>query len=804
MRNLRLRRAVVAVSTGLALCALVAAPTAGAVAGARVTSTVPARRVTITTDSAGIPHITAANFFDLGYGEAWAFSEDNFCTLAQDFVTVEGDRSRYFGPDGSSIDYSAGTDYTNLDSDLFWKEVRASGLIQHVLSTPPPVGPLPQVLRLYRGYVAGYNAYLASGRLNDPTCKGQPWVRPIDLTDVLLRDVQITTEASSQQFISDEVAAAPPTSSSAAPAAGPIDPSALRQLRENPESTNGSNGIGLGSEDTRSGNGMVLANPHFPWRGTERFWMVQLTVPGQYDVEGGTLEGFPLVGIGFNRDLAWTHTVSTDWRFTFYQLHLVPGHPTSYYYNGRVEKMGTETVHVDNGSGTTTHTFYTTRFGTVIDLPEAGYDWTSTNAYTLDDATLSDARAANEYLRMGQATSVRQLLHVEETYLGIPTFNTIAADDHGNTLYADMGATPAVSRSLIHACLPKGTPTLVYAVAGVITLDGSRSRCRWADEAHTPVRGILNGSELPHTIRKDYVENSNDSYWLANPQHPFRAYSPIVGNIDVEQNLRTRLGNQLIAKRVAGTDGLGPPKFTIKTLQKMWEGDESELADLVLHSLVGACRKTPEVTASNGATVDLTRACDVLAHYNGTGDLGASGGWLFSEWYARAPSTDFWANNFNSRKPLTTPSKLDTKNPAILQALADAVQALQAQGVPLDASYRQVQYYPAADGAKIPIPGCDTGCFNAIYTADGLGSALEADPYGEVYDGSSLVITTELTSHGPSAEGILTYSQATNPNSPWYSNMTKLYAHKQWVHLPYTAKQLAEQAGNTSVTLSVP
>jgi acyl-homoserine-lactone acylase len=76
---------------------------------------------------------------------------------------------------------------------------------------------------------------------------------------------------------------------------------------------------------------MVLANPHFPWRGTERFWMAQLNVPGRYDVEGGTLMGFPLIGIGFNRDIAWTHTVSTDRRFVAYQLKLVRGDPTSYY-----------------------------------------------------------------------------------------------------------------------------------------------------------------------------------------------------------------------------------------------------------------------------------------------------------------------------------------------------------------------------------------------------------------------------------------------------------------------------------------
>ena len=84
---------------------------------------------------------------------------------------------------------------------------------------------------------------------------------------------------------------------------------------------------------------MVLANPHFPWRGTERFWMAQLDVPGQYDVEGGTLEGIPLIGIGFNQHLAWTHTVANDFRFTFYQLSLVPGDPTSYYVDGQSHKM---------------------------------------------------------------------------------------------------------------------------------------------------------------------------------------------------------------------------------------------------------------------------------------------------------------------------------------------------------------------------------------------------------------------------------------------------------------------------------
>jgi acyl-homoserine-lactone acylase len=74
----------------------------------------------------------------------------------------------------------------------------------------------------------------------------------------------------------------------------------------------GSNGIALGSQDTANGDGMLLAKAHFPWEGEDRFWAAQLTVPGQYNVEGATLYGFPLIGVGFDEHLAWTDTVSTD------------------------------------------------------------------------------------------------------------------------------------------------------------------------------------------------------------------------------------------------------------------------------------------------------------------------------------------------------------------------------------------------------------------------------------------------------------------------------------------------------------
>ncbi|MGH3415525.1 MAG: penicillin acylase family protein, partial [Actinocrinis sp.] len=415
-----------------ALCVVAAA--AGSALGAR---TNPARQVTITRDRAGIPHIVARNFKALGYGEGWAFAQDNTCTFANDIVTLEGERSKYFGPNGTAVNYSAGVSSTNLQSDLFWRYVKATGIARRELAARGRHGLLPQVRGVYSGWVAGYNRYLRSGLLRDRACKGKRWLRPITLTDMLMRGIQIVTEASSQQFIPGIDAAGPPAAgATAARAAGAVSRAGLQTLRNRFDSAHraqGSNGIGLGAKDTRAGTGMVLANPHFPWRGTERFWMAQLDVPGAYDMEGGTLMGFPLIGIGFNRNIAWTHTVSTDGRFVAYQLKLVPGDPTSYYVDGRPVKMGRISVTFRYGHTTVHHTFYTTRWGVVTTVSAAGYQWTATTAYALDDYTIAAGiRAANQYFQMGQATSVQRLFDVEAKWLAIPTFNTMAADDHGN------------------------------------------------------------------------------------------------------------------------------------------------------------------------------------------------------------------------------------------------------------------------------------------------------------------------------------------------------------------------------------
>lgn len=65
--------------------------------------------------SFGVPHIRADNERGLGYGIGYAYAQDNLCLLANEIVTVNGERSRYFGPDQFTIEERG-----NLASDVFF------------------------------------------------------------------------------------------------------------------------------------------------------------------------------------------------------------------------------------------------------------------------------------------------------------------------------------------------------------------------------------------------------------------------------------------------------------------------------------------------------------------------------------------------------------------------------------------------------------------------------------------------------------------------------------------------------------
>src|SRR5207244_11403110 len=122
MRGTRLLAGVAAT---LALGAAAALPAAGAGRrhATRVHSAASGLSAVISRTENGIPHIESSTFAGAGYGYGYAFAQDNLCVMAEDYVTVDAQRSRYFGPDASYLQRGNGVSANNLNSDLFWQQI---------------------------------------------------------------------------------------------------------------------------------------------------------------------------------------------------------------------------------------------------------------------------------------------------------------------------------------------------------------------------------------------------------------------------------------------------------------------------------------------------------------------------------------------------------------------------------------------------------------------------------------------------------------------------------------------------------
>ena len=192
----------------------------------------------------------------------------------------------------------------------------------------------------------------------------------------------------------------------------------------------GSNAVAIGRDLSATGRGLLLGNPHYPWHGASRFHMIHLTVPGELDVMGASLLTTNRVAIGFNQEIAWTHTVSTAKRFTLYRLKLNPQNPYEYFYDGDYrpieQRSVTVTVLGDDGQLTAEqHQTYFTHYGPVVESEALA--WKDGIAFAMRDAVIDNYLTAETYDALAKATSTADIeaaisqQAVSYTHLTLPT-----------------------------------------------------------------------------------------------------------------------------------------------------------------------------------------------------------------------------------------------------------------------------------------------------------------------------------------------------------------------------------------------
>lgn len=775
---------------------LLATPVAMTTTTARATETVSPTAGAVARDSGydariritehGIPHIKADSFADLAYGAGWATTSAATCTLMDTLLTARGLRSKYEGPEASYND-RVGGDGTNLQWDTVVTDIRDRKVVETLLADKV-AGPSPRAKSMVRAEVAGINEWLRTHEITDPACADKEWIRPdVTTLDIWYAMYLAQLIGSTTRFLTSVTDAAPPTGRALreTPSARTVDREALLDaLGQDPAEAFGSNATAVGKASTSTKRGMLLGNPHFPWVGRYRFTQMHLTVPGKLNVAGGSLIGFPTVNIGFNKDVAWSHTVSTGYRFTPYQYRTA-GSPTSYRTAGgkvaELEKRVVEIpVRTDDGVETVSRTLYRTPQGYVVNAPALFMSWSPDSFWAMRDANAEHLRTLDTFLSMAQADSVRDLLKRQDKGGGMPWVNTIAADRAGDVLYADHSVVPNVTDRLAQKCMTS-VGRLIHAAAGLPGLDGTRAdtACRWGTDKDAQRPGILGPKNLPGVVRRDWVMNANDSYWLPNDDVRLTGYPRIVGCESCERSMRTKVVMAYVRDRLA------KGKETPRTFRSHQYANRVYAAEVAR-----AGGRLDRVCAATGET----DACQVLADWDGRSDTTSVGTVLFEEFVRIASSNkvNLWEVPFSRARPLTTPRRLSTSQD-VVDTMAEAIRLLSDKGVDLHAPYGTQHTSGDRGDEGIAIGGGLGNLSGDANATSGGGSAL-----GGVTTGSSHIQAISFRGRsGVDARTVLTYSQFEDPGSPWARDQTQIFSDERWVRFAWTPAQIREDLVET-------
>ncbi|MCH7853788.1 MAG: penicillin acylase family protein [Proteobacteria bacterium] len=721
--------------------------------------------------SYGIPHVKADDWGSLGYGFAYATATDAICVIAKEVAVANGELSAHLGSGNG-----------NIESDVFHRAIITEERLRHFGS-----GQSADMREYAAGYAAGYNRYLQDHADSLPdSCRGESWVRPIETLDVARLTVGLGIRYGLGQFKNDMARAAPPGT-----------PVAQGETVFGLPPGLGSNAVALGRDVTASGRGILLGNPHYPWRGGSRFHIIHTTIPGQLDLMGASLYSTSFIAIGFNKDVAWTHTVSTALRFTLYELSLNPDDPMEYRYDDDYRSIDAQKVTLDvrDADGqihAEEHTVYMTHYGPLI--ASDSLPWTTEKAYAIRDAVLDNNASTATYTSLGVATSVDDV-ETAISQQGVYWTNTIAADRHGDAFYADISGTPNVDADLIDAC----RVTVSALPDFVIVLDGSRAACEWKTDSRSKIAGTLPAEEMPRLKRNDYVTNSNDSYWLANPSAPLEGYSPIIGPERTVRTLRTRAGLTFVGEQLAKGS-----KISAMDLQGMLFSHRNFAAELLLDDVLKLCDGGSMKVMLDDDEVDVMPSCDALRAWDRTANIDSRGGQVWTEFWRNARKIkNLYTVPFDANDPVNTPRGINFQIAAVATAIKEAMatgqNALGDAGIALDAAWGDIQY-AERNGKKIPIPGGQgwAGMFSMI-----VAGLSKEKGYNPIVHGNSYIQVISWDADGKlQPRGMLTYSQSQEADSPHYSDLTELYSQKQWIDFPFTEEEILADPNLTSITLS--
>jgi acyl-homoserine-lactone acylase len=763
----------------------------------------------------GIPHITAQDWGSLGYGTAYAYAQENYCWAMKAIINASGESARYLG----------GSVFRDLVIKAQMSDERLRELYFDDVSE--------RVAALRDGYAAGMNRYLRETGVDNLAegadgCRGAAWVREVDAMDIARMLHTLTSRngplanTSLGEFIytaqPPEFVAQVNTPASMKETLAAFDQARFIASIAVPEPDGiGSNSYAIGGEASQTGAGILWDNPHLYWR-DRAYFMAHQTMADEFNLMGTLAAGHPLMQRGFNQHIAWSHTFSNGKRFMLYELELSPENPLQYIYEGELRDIEARTVSAEyvDAKGEVAaleRTFYFSHIGPMVD-PGGDLGGWPTPFGTVLTAYLphrDNNRRPEELLRMGEARNIdefKQAIHS----VGLASVHTLAADRYGDAFFGDISVTPNIDNAQEDQCV-RGPLASALTEAGYPTLDGSDPFCALGNDPDT-AEGILSFDNLAKLDSREYVANANQGFWMANPRVTIDGYPDFMGGrVGVAPNDQLRVrARQLFLQaeeRLAGSDDLGEPGFTVDNIREMVFGSRSIQAEHLVDDLVEICQAVEDWSPYTENTASAEEACTVLSTWDKRYLVGSVGAHIFREFHLRrlvnwstdAPNSpfDLYAIPFDPLDPFNTPAgipRTDEWTEITRLSLGESVDLLVEAGIPMAIPWGEVQFIEK-DGEKFPLAGGPGDIMlNVVSPADyplGTEGGFIGGSQNEFRGNTYVSAVSWDETDCPDAYSILTYSQSSDPASAHYADGTELYSNGNWIDMPYCQSDIEEK-----------
>lgn len=650
--------------------------------------------VTIAWDAYGVPHISAPDFAGAFYAQGWAQAQNHGDVILQLYGEARTRGAEYWGKN-------------KLQMDVFLTQMNVPARSQEWYAAMEA-----DEKSWVDAFAKGFNAY--AEKHPDKIGEDVAMVLPVDSLDVLnhLQRTMLFTFVARPDRIQNMVQGG--------------------QL--------GSNAWAVAPERSASGNALLLANPHLPWRGLFLFFESHMMV-GDVNIYGTTLVGSPGITIGFNDYLGWTHTVNTHDGSDLYALELAVG---GYKFDGQVKPF-TEREHTLKIKG---------EDGSLSDFPLVVRESVhgpvlhekDGKALALRVVGLDNAHLLDQYVQAAKATNLDQF-NAAFSRLQMPMFTVMYADRDGRIMHLFGGE------------VPKRNGGDFAQWSGVAP--GTSSENLWTE--------VHSYDELPMVVdpKSGWLQNANDPPWtttfpLAIDPNDYPAYMAPRG-----MSFRPQSSARLMAD---------DESITFDEFLAYRHDTRMMTAERLMDDLKTAVAQHGDARAKEALTV--------LTAWDGRADNDSTGAVLWSNfYYAMARDGKLWATPWSEDNPRETPDGFaDPKKAAdMLSSTADSMMERHGK---LDIPWGEVHRFKR-DDVNLPANGADGGL--GVFRV--MAFRADADGVRTPYHGDTFVAAIEFSTP-PRAKVVLSYGNATQAGSPHRTDQLQLISDKKMRDALFTVEQV--------------